>query len=135
MIFGRSSGKHPLPKFPPKLISRFRSLCESLPISSLSQLRSELVKAVEAARTQSDRNPRVNRKRLEDIASRAMMLIDVYGNFPPDKQALIIGALRYFAIADDELSDEVFCTGLDDDAKVFNHVLEQLGIDEQYIEL
>lgn len=135
MIFAGARRKHPLPKFPPKLITRFRSLCETIPSSSLDQLRAELIKFADESRKQAETNPRVNRKRLEDIISRAAMLIDVYNNFPSSKQALIIGALRYFAISDDELSDEVFCTGLDDDARVFNHVIEELGIEDQFIEI
>lgn len=124
---------HPLPKVPNTVAKRFKSLCQVLPIDLKQQLQAELEKNVNLARERSKTNLRINKRRLEDLADRCSILLDAFQDVGEQDRALIVGALRYFVIDDDEFSDEVFFTGLDDDAKVVNHVLEQLGINGKYI--
>ncbi|MEZ4752837.1 MAG: hypothetical protein R3A13_00780 [Bdellovibrionota bacterium] len=60
--------------------------------------------------------------------------MDDYEDFSINKSK-IVGAVRYFAVAEDPFPDETFASGFDDDARVLNHVLEELGLEEYYIDL
>ncbi len=53
-------------------------------------------------------------------------LLESYESYPSEKQALIIGAVRYFIMHRDSLPDAHPIAGLDDDLAVFNYVTERL---------
>jgi hypothetical protein len=57
--------------------------------------------------------------------------LEKYAEHSPAEQALIIGAVRYFAVADDPFDDATFASGFFDDIKVMNHVLERLGMEDR----
>ena len=132
---GFFSKKHKLPRFPETLIPTFRRLCEPLAEEILPEVRADFDECVRKLRAEAEHNPRVNQTRLDQIAECARVLLDHYEGSSGEQRALIIGALRYFAIVDDTLPDDTFLSGLDDDAKVFNYVLEALGIEDSYIVL
>jgi fructose-1,6-bisphosphatase len=46
-----------------------------------------------------------------------------------------VGALRYFVSDDDSFSDLEFASGFNDDAEVMNHVLEELGLEQEVIDI
>ncbi len=125
--------KHKLPRFPETLIPTFRRLCEPLPVDLLPNVKSDFDECVRKLEDIAETNPRVNRQRLEQIARTAQVLLERYEEYSTEQRALVIGALRYFAVVDDTLPDDTFLSGLDDDAKVFNYVLETLGIEDAYI--
>lgn len=125
--------KHKLPRFPETLIPTFRRLCDPLPVEDLPALKEDLNNCVARVRELGQENQRVNVHRLEQCAEACQFLLDEYEKFTREQQALIIGALRYFVIIDDNLPDDTFVTGFDDDAKVVNYVLEELGIEDRYI--
>ena len=58
-----------------------------------------------------------------------------YNSFSGDQQAFIVGGVRYFTLDEDLVSDVAFFTGLDDEAKILNHVLDQIGINDRFIRL
>lgn len=132
---GFFSRKHKLPRFPATLIPTFRRLCEPLPVSALQQVRTDFDQCLATLESMAESNPRISRPLLNEISERARMLLARYEEFSGEQRALIIGALRYFAIVADTLPDDKFSSGLDDDAKVFNYVLETLGIEDCYIAL
>ena len=61
---------HPLPKVPNTVAPRFKGLCQALPIDVKPQLQAELEKSVNQARERAKTNPRINKRRLEDLADR-----------------------------------------------------------------
>ena len=69
----------------------------------------------------------------QKLADTAEYLLSRYNDFPIGKQALIAGAIRYYTEEHDALPVEIFATGLDDDVRIMNHVLEQLGITDRFI--
>ena len=44
-----------------------------------------------------------------------------------EHRSAVVGAARYFVSENDEVPDAHSCTGLDDDVRVFNHVVALLG--------
>jgi uncharacterized membrane protein YkvA (DUF1232 family) len=56
-------------------------------------------------------------------------------SFSKNQQALIVGGVRYFTLDDDLISDAAFFTGFDDDAKILNYVLAQIGVNDRFIRL
>ena len=134
MFFGRKIN-HPLPKFPPDVAPAFRAMCETIADEAkLQELREAVSAALLEISQQARGNANVNMECARALADASMFLLEHYGEYPPKLQALIIGAVRYFAVADDPFDDSVFSSGLFDDAKVMNHVLEKLGIEDRYIE-
>jgi hypothetical protein len=132
MFFGRRI-RHKLPKFPPGVISAFKSMCG---VVDDDRERAELMEAVQLTldglRRESQRNPRVDIENAEILGQCCHFLMDRYTEYSPDKRALIIGAVRYFAVADDPLDEVAFASGLYDDMRVMNYVLEKLGIEDRY---
>jgi hypothetical protein len=132
-LFSGQKQNHPLPKFPPGLRPRFQSLCEPLDITAIDQLRQEFVLKTKETRARAEKNVRMNKRRLDDLIDRCELLLDVFPDVAEQQRALIVGALRYFVVDGDQLSDEAFCTGFDDDARIVNFVLEQLSIEGKFI--
>lgn len=128
--------RHRLPTFPPDAARIFRQLCGELEVEYLDEIREKLAKSVEDLKAQVDRNkfPR-HLETIEALAERSYYLLEVYPTLPLSRRALVIGAVRYFAVSDDALVDTRFASGFHDDARVMNHVLEQLKIHDRYIKL
>ncbi len=95
----------------------------------------ELTEAYREMLNLAESSPNMNTQRLNDIYKVGSYLLSHYESFPQRKQSLIVGGIRYFIAEDDALNDLVFYTGLDDDAKILNYVLEELGIEDMYIRL
>jgi hypothetical protein len=62
-------------------------------------------------------------------------LLDRYSEFAAYEQSLIVGAVRYFAIADDPFDDETFATGFYDDMRVMNYVMEEIGVEGKFFDV
>ena len=127
--------EHPLPKFPDTIIPTFRNMCEALSVDKLEDLKAELNACVDRLEEAAHRNPNLNISLARQIAQRCDYLIQQYPEYSKRKQGLVIGAVHYFAIADDPFPEEEFATGFDDDARVMNHVLEELGIKNWYLDV
>lgn len=127
--------KHPLPKVPGSVIPTFKRLCRTLSESELKDLRSGLDLALSELNRPGEAASQINLKLAGEIASRCYFLLDYYSKYGAQQQALIVGAVAYFAIAEDAMCDRRFLSGLEDDARVVNYVLEQLGIKGKFIEL
>lgn len=133
MIFKRTH--HPLPKFPPTVRPTFRNLCESLPVENVLAYKDEIENELVSIRERAKENSFINVALAEKLSEKCHLLLDIYEQYDRKKQALMVGAIRYFALANDSFSEEDFASGFDDDAKVMNHVLEELGIEDQFIDL
>lgn len=132
-IFSRK--KHPLPKFPPTIASTFKMLCEDLDEAGVSKLKKAVQDSRDLALQRETNDPKFNKEGAFKLADCSDMLLDKYKSFSRRKRALITGAVRYFAVANDPISDEDYASGLWDDMRVMNYVLEQLGIESYYFDV
>jgi hypothetical protein len=134
MIFGRRT-QHPLPKVPANIRSTFRNMCELLSLDEIAELEQLVEEAIQKTRSDAEQSPRIDVKLAEEIVTRCRLLLEHYEEFSEAERRLVVGAVRYFALDEDPFSDDIFASGFDDDARVMNHVLEQLGIEGMFIEL
>ena len=105
----------------------------SIPVEEIPALRMELFNYMGAVeKSYADKNI-VNLDLARQIAQRASMLLDKYPEFPEKERALIIAGVKYFCSDGDGVSDFDFASGLNDDAQVMNHVLEEIGIKDHFI--
>ena len=134
MVFFRRY-KHKLPRFPHTVIPTFRNLCEVLPDEDveklLPQLDTHLLELEETAKS----NPNVNIVLGRELSERSRYLLTHYPEFGKKEKSLILGAIRYFAHAQDPVSETTFASGFDDDVQVMNYVLERLGLENLYIRI
>ena len=133
MIFRRC--EYPLPKFPHNVAPIFKRLCVAVPVEKIAQIKSDLDNCMEQMRAEAPEKPNLDIKLADEIGKRCHFLLDRYSELEKKDQALVMGAVRYFVYDDDPFPDGTFATGLDDDATIVNHVLEKLGIEDQFIEI
>lgn len=133
MIFWKRR-QHRLPKFPSNVIPTFKRLCEELPVEMLDDLRAAVDHCLVELRGMLEKHPHLNLRLAEQIGDRCYLLIDNYPELDSKQRELVIGAIRYFAIAEDPYSEETFASGLIDDAKIVNYVLEELELFDSYLE-
>ena len=126
---------HKLPKFPPKVRDTFKNLCETLPVATMRDLQHEIDHCLEDIRERALTNKNIDIRYAEELSERSHYLVEHYEEFSPKEQSLIVGAIRYFAIADDPFSEDDFASGFIDDVKIMNYVLEELEIVGKFIEL
>jgi uncharacterized membrane protein YkvA (DUF1232 family) len=133
-MFGKQR-KFPLPSFPPKAKSHFKRLCEPLPPHTVPQLKEELENFYSSVLAEADNRPLVNTELIRDLYDRACLLLERYPHISEKHRSLVVGALRYFVSDDDSFSDLEFASGFNDDAEVMNHVLEELGLEQEVIDI
>ena len=126
---------HKLPTNPPGLIPAFEKLCSSFPPDSIPDLRKGVDATLDRLTRMKDDYLGPNLDTAQEIAKRMCYLIENYQNYPADKHPLIVGALRYFIIEQDSLPDQRPIIGFDDDIRVLNYVLEQLGISGMFLDV
>lgn len=130
-----SKKRHKLPTYPKTIKQTFKEYCVNVDEERLKILREKVNEELEDAQKRVDNGGIHDLKMANEIANRCFYLLDNYNNFLSNQQKLIVGAVCYFAISDDPISEEIFASGYDDDAQVINYVLEELGIDDMYIDL
>jgi hypothetical protein len=126
--------KHNLPSFPPSAAGQFRRLCQALPPHTLPQLRRELDEYYESVLDVAKNRPLVNITLIRELYDRAGLLLGRYVHLKERERSLVVGALRYFVAAEDGFNDLEFASGYNDDAQVMNFVLEELGLEDEYIQ-
>jgi hypothetical protein len=122
-----------LPKFPPELVPMFKALCQPVLDEELEHLRAAIGEHVTQLRTTAAAGANVDVASAEELAETCYFLLEYYPCCAPEQRALIVGAVRYFAMADDSFDERAFASGCQDDKRVVNHVLERLGIDDHYL--
>jgi uncharacterized membrane protein YkvA (DUF1232 family) len=68
------------------------------------------------------------------LHERATMLVRNFDKLTPDQQELAAAAILYLVREQDGIDDQRPIVGFDDDTKVMNHVLEEIGMGAQIIE-
>jgi len=127
MFFNKS--RFPLPKFPPEIQIVFRQICVELRGEEWQQFLQD------ASQTLDEKISENNTKQVQQLVNASRELIKRYESLGPKQKALAIGAVRYFIAENDPLSEDVFASGLVDDAKVLNHVLENLEIEGFFVDI
>jgi len=136
MIFWfKRRGEHDLPRFPETVIPTFKMLCEAIPVDEVPDLLDAVDQNFREMQKAKQENERIDVQGAKQLAERCHFLLERYEAFTEEEQALVIGAVRYFAIAEDPYDDELFATGLFDDKKVMNYVLHRLGLDDHLLHL
>lgn len=130
-----SRNLHRLPKFPPQIIPLFRSLCTDISVEQLPQLQQEFSDLKTKILDENKGNRLFDKRLAEKIFEACEILLDSYAHATTSQRRLIVGALKYCIISEDPFPDTVFASGLRDDAKIVNHVLEQIGQVDKVISL
>lgn len=126
--------KYKLPAFPSNIKKTFKALCLPLATQEITKAQQELEDYIVLLENKVREGANVDLNLAHKLAKASRHLLNNYSSFSEDKQALAIGAVRYFVTNEDPLSDASFATGLDDDAAVMNYVLQQIGIEDFFIE-
>lgn len=134
MIFNRKP-KHKLPTFPDTVIPTFQGLSEVVSLENIAQIKTAIDEYLAHAQKIDNKDFHVNMTLATELAKCSHYLLDRYAEFSEKHKALVIGAVAYFLHDEDPQSDLAFGTGFDDDVKVMNHVLQQLGIEDRYIDI
>jgi hypothetical protein len=126
---------HKLPKFPPNVIPTFYSLCQVVGEEEISALREAVNHSFRALEGTADDNHYVDLETARDLEELCYFLLSVYKEYPQIKQRLIVGAVRYIAIAEDPFDDSIFASGYFDDKRILNFVLNELGIEGKFLKV
>ena len=126
--------QHKLPKFPDTVIPVFKQLCAVLDEGGIAELRKSVDEVLAFHEKHHQEKGDFDIRSAKALAECAYFLLEHYQDYPPKKQALLVGAVRYFAIAEDPFDETIFTSGFHDDAMVMNYVLEELGVTDRYIE-
>lgn len=127
--------RHALPKFPPMVSQTFKLLCETLDDQQIEELRKAVDQNFLDALENSKTNEAFDIDSARSLVDCCYFLLDSYHEYDEKQQSFIVGAVRYFAIADDPFDDETFATGFYDDMRVMNYVLEDLGIEGRFFDV
>ncbi len=134
MIFGKKR-KYPLPKFPPDVKKNFLKLTELLSDEDARSLIPQVDQCLAEFEQESTTNQLLNIELARKLARCSKELLDTYHAHTDAEKPLILGAVRYFAVHEDSMSEHAFATGFDDDVRVMNHVLEEIGREDLVIPL
>lgn len=126
---------HKLPKFPATVAQTFKVLCETLDDAGIEELRTAVTANLNDVVQKSSSNETMDPDAARALADCCYFLLDQYPEFDARQQSLIVGAVRYFAIADDPFDDETFATGFYDDMRVLNYVMEEVGIEGRFFDV
>lgn len=119
---------------PPKIASGFEAMCEECPPEAINQLQEEIQTHVHNLELALSANEFLDIDTAKRIANVLAILIKDYDRHTPQHRAWITGAARYFIHDLDVEPDTLSVLGLDDDVKVLNYVLAQIGRADLFVE-
>ena len=126
---------HKLPTYPKTIKKLFNEYCVNVDDEQIPLLKEKVTQAVNDAKKKFENGALVDVQTAEEISNRCLYILDRYHEFSKKKKKLIIGAVCYFAIGEDPISENIFASGYDDDAAVVNYVLEKLNINDMFINI
>lgn len=118
----------------PKELALFAELCLDLPPDGLAELHNSVRSYATELEAEQSRSELVAVDLAIAVKDRLERLFGLTAELPATQRALVVGAARYFISKDDAIPDTRACTGLDDDVRIVNHVLKELGRVEWSIE-
>ena len=112
---------------------RFRRLCIDTSAEELSQM----IDVVRLHLDQVKANARAvtDVETAELVATASIELLGLAHELTADERALVRGAIEYFVLNDDAADDLDDPLGFDDDARVFNSVLDRIGRPELKVDV
>lgn len=113
----------------------FETLADSFQPSHLVTLARDVETHLEEIRAAAKQNELLPLDLAEELAGKLQKLLADLAELPTDDQRLVIGAARYFISTDDVHPDTETVLGLDDDAFIFNHVVQRIGRSDLLIDL
>lgn len=135
MIFFGKKRKHKLPKFPPFVRPEFERFCGDLDSEGMKLLEQAVYSHFAGNSSHSaSQDTNFSEKEAKEIFDTCKFLLSLYPTRTPAERRLIIGAVRYAASADDPFCDHTFASGMTDDKQVINYVLEELKIEDRYLD-
>lgn len=127
--------KYPLPKFPEHIAPAFKGLCVPCSDDEIAELRMKLFDFMGDVESEAEREGMVSLDLAREIAQRLSYMLDLYPELDEKKRGYVVGAVRYFLSDSDGLDDFAFASGLNDDAQIVNHCLEEIGVEDMYIDI
>ena len=112
---------------------RFRRLCIATPTSELAPLAETITIHLEQVKDRAV--PATDIETAEMVASTLLTLLATPEGFRAEDRALIRGAAEYFLLDDDAAGDIENVLGFDDDVRILNSVLDQIGRTDLKVEL
>jgi uncharacterized membrane protein YkvA (DUF1232 family) len=124
------------PPAPPtvKELALFAQLCCDLPPEGLAKLSDGVRNYVNELEAEQSKSELVAVDLAIAVRDRLQRLFSLIEELSAKQRVLLVGAARYFISKDDAIPDTRACTGLDDDVRIVNHVLKELGRAEWSIE-
>ncbi len=133
MIFTRR--KYKLPTFPDYIARGFSRLRETLDKSGATALQMELFDYMGRVEKEKSDDPMVNLVLAREIAQACSYLLEHYEDFSDSGKSFVVAGVRYFISDGDGVADFEFASGLIDDAQVINHVMEEVGVEDKFIDV
>jgi hypothetical protein len=133
MIFNRK--KYKLPTFPDYIPAGFNRLKARLSKEEATALQMELFDYMGRVEKEKSDDPMVNLALAREIAQACSYLLEHYEDFSDSGKSFVVAGVRYFISDGDGVADFEFASGLIDDAQVINHVLEEVGVEDRYIDV
>ena len=117
------------------ILCHFRPLCVAVPADEIPLLQAQLDNYVQDVTAALQNNEFLDLSTTRQITAVLIQLLTGYETYTEPQRALIAGATRYVIKQDDAEHDIQSLLGLDDDVKVLNFVLDQLGLSDKKIAL
>lgn len=124
----------PDPLFASRSGSLFLKLCVAMQSAEIPDLAQQVEAHLEQIRAHYRQNEFLDIDLAERLTDQLCRLLAAYATYDAEQQRLIVGAARYFVAANDEESDIHSIFGMEDDVRILNYVLAQIGEPEHRIE-
>jgi hypothetical protein len=108
-------------------LAKLRELTRPTSIGDLRQLQADIETHLDVLDGQRHRNEFIDVELARDVAKALVALTADADRLTDGQRALLRGAIDYFLLTDDADDDLTSPIGLEDDARVVNHVCDQLG--------
>lgn len=123
----------PIPKFPESIAITFRRLCVQIDNSLYDQFVEKISPAMNNLHNLAASGSSADTEFIAGIVRAAEKLMEEGRSLDIKRRSLVIGAVSYLVADDDPIPDSAFRSGLYDDARIINHVLEELNIEGYFI--
>lgn len=131
-----SPKKYPIPDYPPSIGLEFTKLCKSAVTDDASLIGNKInlfrMKLTMWENPKSPVSPH-DVKLATMLLERANFMLSNFSKYSDSQKRLVSAAINYLNLQRDGINDETPVVGLQDDVKIFNHVLEELGVTNKFI--
>lgn len=125
--------RFPFPNKDPQVRQRFNNLCKVLSQQQIEAIKESISQKVEKLSAAEGMLIGPNIRVAVKLGEVSQALLERYSALDEASQALVAGAVCYFLAELDLTPDATPIIGFDDDVRILNHVLEQVGLSDLYI--